>query len=362
VERIKRIHSALASRRSGEYVAAAELACRNIEFCKAIDSMVGDTAAMRQVRHDTWAAAFGESLAVTQGRAPLIHRTPVRIHGETGTGKELIAQALSKAEPGSWNAHSGRWSPAPFEAVNLASIPVDLVAGALFGYEAGAHSTAGKAKVGILKQCHKGAVFLDEIAELPLPTQVALLRCLQEGKVRPLGALHDIEAQPRIISATHQSLLRLVEEGKFRRDLYHRLSAAVISLPPLRQRLADIPLLVEHVLLAVEPAERTVLREKVWSWLARVPTNYSWPGNVRELGLAVHVLALGLEPTLEEGGADSKDALIPQQLVDGAWTLEQVKRWYAELVLKQSPSQTEAAERLGVDRGTLKKLVKSNGR
>lgn len=338
-----------------------DLAARHGQVCQALDSLVGDTPAMRQVRRDTWAAAFGENLAAVLGRAPLIHTTPVRIQGETGTGKELVGQAIGKAAPSRWDAKTRRWIPAPFEAINLASVPADLVAGTLFGHEKGAYSAAYKSRVGILAQCHEGVVFLDEIAELPLPTQVALLRCLQEGKVRPLGAPHDVSAQPRIVSATHQPLRTLVDQGKFRRDLYHRLSAVTITLPPLRERRSDIRILAEHMLNEVEPMERTMLLERVNAWLQRVPENYRWPGNVRELGLAVKVLGLGLVPRLEDGDTFSQSDIAPQSLLDGEWSLDQVKRWYAERVLQQCNNQTHAAQRLGIDRNTLKKLVKSHG-
>lgn len=346
---------------ANERLIVAELASRSAQVRAALDSIVGNTEVMRKVRRDTWAAAFGASLAVTVARASLIRTTPILIQGETGTGKELIGQALGKAEQGTWDEKTGQWNPAPFEAVHLGSIPTELVAAALFGFEKGAHSKADKSQKGILEKCHKGAVFFDEIAELPKSTQVALLRCLQEGKVRPLGAPRDVDAHPRILSATHQSLPELVEQGAFRRDLYHRLSAVMIEIPPLRARPSDIPLIAEHILVNVEASERGPLLESVKRWLAKHPT-YTWPGNVRELGLVVRALALGLDPKRDEAGAASPDALLPKEVVNGAWTMEQMKRWYAEHVLKHSSSQTEAAQRLDMDRGTLMKLVKAHGR
>lgn len=351
---------ALKDRFPKESHVVAELASRGTAVRGALDAIVGDSEVMREVRRDTWAAAFGESLAVTVARASLIRTTPVLIQGETGTGKELIGQALGRAEQGVWNKKTGQWSPAPFEAVHLGSIPEALVADALFGHEKGAHSTASKEQKGILEKCHAGAVFFDEIAELPKSTQVALLRCLQEGKVRRLGALVDVDARPRILSATHQSLPNLVSQDVFRRDLYHRLSAVIIQIPPLRARPTDIPLIAEHILIDVAASERGPLLELVKQWLAEQP-NYAWPGNVRELGLVVRALALGLAPKRNEPGVTSTDALLPKKLVDGEWTMEQVKRWYAEYVFRRSSSQIEAARRLGMDRGTLMKLVKSHG-
>ena len=331
-----------------------ELVARSLEVQAALDRIVGDTPVMRRVRGDGWSAAFGESLANVHSLGPLIQSTPVLIIGETGTGKELIGQALCRSMPGKWEEKDSRWVPARNESVHLASLPDTLVESTLFGHAKEAFTGAHKEVTGVLERCHRGVVFLDEVAELPLKTQVALLRTLQEGKVRRLGDSEDKDAAPRVVSATHQSLDRLIEEGRFREDLYHRLSSVVLTLPPLRERRDDIPLLAEAEISKADAALRGVLKDRVTQFLDKA-RDYPWPGNVRELSKIVRTLALGLSPALASSRRERLD--VPEEVVSGSWDLEQVKSWYANRVRARSSSATEAAQRLDVDRGTLRKLL-----
>lgn len=368
----------------------AELAARSLAVTAALDAIVGDSEAMRDVRRQGWAAAFGESLDRVPGLARLLRSTPVLILGETGTGKELVASALCRSMPGRFTQAQG-WQPAAAESVHLAALPPTLVQSTLFGYEKGAFTGAARDKEGIFERCHEGVVFLDEVAELPPDTQVALLRTLQEGKVRRLDARDERAAAPRVVSATHRDLEQLVADGSFRLDLYHRLSSVVIRLPPLRERRADIPLLVEKELREkVDPALRGELKEKFDRFLAEA-ADYDWPGNVRELQTVMHTLALGLKPRLaarpgparrppgdaagaqpaqtaqtahsaETGRSDASavelpEAPLPEALVQGRWSLIRAQAWYCRHVMARTRTREEAARTLGIDRGTLRRYL-----
>ncbi|WP_232293228.1 sigma 54-interacting transcriptional regulator [Stigmatella aurantiaca] len=335
--------------------ACAELAARCLAVKDALDLIVGDTEMMRRVRQEAWGAAFGQNLALVRGLAPLIQTTPVLIRGETGTGKELVGQALCRSMPGTWR--DGTWTPPPSQSVHLAALPDTLVESTLFGHKKGSFTGAGEMK-GVFELCHEGVVFLDEVAELPLKTQVSLLRALQEGKVRPLGSKRDAPAAPRVVSATHQPLEDHMRKGRFREDLYHRLSSVIIQLPPLRDRREDIPLIAEAEIEKADASVRPELKDRFTRFIEK-KKDYAWPGNVRELSKVVRALALGLEPHAAPHPAGHGGHL-PEALSDGTWTIEQVRSWYAAHVRGLSPNLSEAAERLGVDRGTLRKLLKEH--
>lgn len=334
--------------------ACVEVAGRALRVMAALDAIVGSTRVMRDVRKTCWAATFGERLDTVSSMHRLLQTTPVLIHGPTGTGKELVAQALCLSMRGEWNAKGG-WLPAPAESVHLASLPATFLESALFGHEQGAYSGAHKSRKGVFERCHGGVVFLDEIAELPMGAQVSLLRTLQEGRARKLGADQDHDAAPRIVSATHKDLEKLVEEGTFRADLLHRLSSVVIEIPPLVKRLQDIPALVEKVAIELaEPASRTTLRDKFEQFMKDHP-DYDWPGNVRELHAVVRTLALGLEPRLRARTSEKKTTQdLPREMVEGSLSLREVQRWYCQQVVQKKASKTLAARSLGIDRGTLR--------
>ncbi len=202
----------------------------------------------------------------------------VVLHGETGTGKELVARALHRT-----SARTGH----PFVAVNCAAIHPETMLAELFGHIRGAYTGALKPREGLVRSAHRGTLFLDEVGDMPAAMQVALLRTLQERSVRPVGGTRDLPADVRVIAATHQDLGRAVAEGRFREDLYHRLNVMEIELPPLRERLEDIPALAAHFLHQEEGPRRT-LPNTALAALAR----YGWPGNVRELANVIQASAL----------------------------------------------------------------------
>ena len=210
----------------------------------------------------------------------------VLIIGESGTGKELVAKAI--------HSSSGRAGRA-FVPVNCASLSENLLESELFGHVKGAFTGAVRNKDGLFVAADGGTLFLDEIGSVPLPTQLALLRALQEHEVRPVGAVQSIPVNVRVVAATNENLEQLLAEGRLRQDLYYRLSAFTLKVPPLRERAGDLPLLAAAFLNRLSPEEGPVLQlaEDASVALAR----HAWPGNVREL---VHALERGA--TLCEGG------------------------------------------------------------
>jgi two-component system response regulator AtoC len=201
------------------------------------------------------------------------YRTTVLIQGESGTGKELVARALHR--------HSSRRDK-PFVAINCGAIPETLMESELFGHKRGAFTDAHTDKPGIFQEAHGGTLFLDEIGELSLPLQVKLLRVLQESVVRPLGSNKDIAVDVRVIAASVRDLAREVAEGRFREDLYYRLNVLQIVVPPLRERVDDISLLIDHFIARNNARLGTHIRG-IDPRAKRLLMAYHWPGNVREL-------------------------------------------------------------------------------
>ena len=197
---------------------------------------------------------------------------PVLILGESGTGKELVAHSIHSNGP---NATK------PFIPVDCSSIVPTLMESELFGHVKGAFTGATRAKDGLLVAAQGGTVFLDEIGELPLDLQAKLLRALQEKEIRPVGATHRIPINVRILAATNQDLATMVEQGRFRKDLYYRLNVVKLQMPPLRERREDIPLLAAHFLERIGREHHKTFR--LSGEVVGLLTEYPWPGNVREL-------------------------------------------------------------------------------
>src|SRR3954466_12556808 len=259
------------------------------------------------------------------GQLPLIGRSPamqeiyraiarlmgtdltVMITGESGTGKELVARALHDF---------GKRRAGPFVAINMAAIPRELIESELFGHEKGAFTGAHSRGIGLFEQARGGTLFLDEIGDMPPEAQTRLLRVLQEGEYMTVGGRTPIKANVRIVAATHRDLRRLIQQGLFREDLFYRLNVVPIRLPPLRERLDDIPELANHFLRA---ATMDGLPTKVLSTdaMARL-RQHRWPGNVRELENLVRRLSalyseeiIGVE-TIESELADAVLVLEPE--------------------------------------------------
>jgi len=217
------------------------------------------------------APQFRAALAIAAKAARA--RVPVLIEGESGVGKEVVAEAIHAASP----RHSK-----PVVRVNCGAIPANLVESELFGHEKGAFTGAFERKIGRFQEADGGTILLDEIGEMPLEAQVKLLRVLQSGEVHPIGARHVSEVDVRVIAATNKTLLTEVEEGRFREDLYYRLNVVQVTIPPLRERAGDIAPLARHLLarIAEQPGLRPLgITDDAIALLA----GYDWPGNVRQL-------------------------------------------------------------------------------
>src|SRR5215813_11591924 len=197
----------------------------------------------------------------------------VLIEGETGTGKDVIARAIHDASPRRRNR---------FVALNCAAIPCSLLESELFGYEKGAFTGAVNQTIGRFQAADHGTLFLDEIGDLPLELQPKLLRALQEKQFERLGGGHTLQVDVRIIAATNQDLGRMVEERKFRADLYYRLNVFPMTLPPLRERGQDIPLLVEHFVQKFAERQGKLI-DHVPDEVMKTLERHDWPGNIREL-------------------------------------------------------------------------------
>jgi len=214
---------------------------------------------------------LAEAKLAAQSEAALL------IQGESGTGKELLARAIHRASP-----RRGK----PFVAINCGAIPAELLESELFGHVKGAFTGATRDHPGLFQSANGGTVFLDEIGDMPLPLQVKLLRVLQEGEVRAVGATETRAVDVRILSATHRDLEEAIADGSFREDLYYRLNVVNLRLPPLRERREDIPLLAQHFLAALTEKYRRRIRGFAPDALDML-TAADWPGNIRQLANAL---------------------------------------------------------------------------
>ncbi len=291
---------------------------------------------------------------------------PVLLRGETGTGKELAARALHRF---------GRHPGGPFVAVNCGAIPEGLVESELFGHRKGAFTGAVSDRRGAVEQAHGGTLLLDEVGELPPPVQVKLLRFLQEGEIRPVGGERTSRPDVRVVAATHRDLRREAAAGRFREDLYYRLAAYEIVIPPLRQRATDIPALVRTFFerstadLGIHDAEGPT--GQVLEYLQGLP----WPGNVRQLQNVVQraLVDLGGLADLEgvrhlaraagaESAPDGEARESPGPAIGSDLTLEELERLHIEAVLARcGGNKTRAAAILGIERKTLYRKLERYG-
>ena len=278
--------------------------------------------------------------------------TTVLIDGETGTGKELVARAIHGA-----SARADR----PFVAVDCAALPETLFESELFGHERGAFTGALAARRGLLETSTGGTCLLDEIGELTAPLQAKLLRTLQERTIRRVGGNDAIPVNVRIVAATNRDLQKLAAEGAFREDLYYRLNVVTITVPPLRERAADIPLLAQHFLEKFAREGGRPVKRLAPEALA-VLIAFRWPGNVRELEHAIErAVALSSSETILPDDFPAHLRHEPPRaplLPSAGMTLEEVKRWYVNEVLEEAGgNKVRAAELLGIDRRTLYRIL-----
>lgn len=306
------------------------------------------------------APQFRAALAIAAKAARA--RVPVLLEGESGVGKEVVAEAIHAASPRvrkSW------------VAVNCGAIPENLVESELFGHERGAFTGAFERKAGRFQEADGGTIFLDEVGELPLDAQVKLLRVLQSGEIQPIGARVTRDVDVRVIAATNKKLDEEVAAGRFREDLYYRLNVVQVTIPPLRQRAADIPALARHLLarIATQPGMRGLgITDEALSLLMA----FSWPGNVRQLQNALFRAAVLCDgealtsadfPQIALQNFDDSAPLVAPAAAGGVTlfeadghirNLEEIEADVIRLAIGHYRGRmTEVARRLGIGRSTL---------
>ncbi len=313
-------------------------------------------------KHDRYGEIIGKSPAMHDIyrviEAVSRNKSNVLLHGENGTGKELVARTIHKKSP---------LADRPFLAVNCGALADTLLESQLFGHRKGAFTGAIEDHDGVFQAAEGGTLFLDEIAEIPLPLQVKFLRAIQEKEVTPLGSTRAVQVDVRIIAATNRDLETAVQEGSFRTDLFYRLNVVAIHIPPLRDRPQDIPLLIDHFIgefsqsYGVEPKRVTPEAQK------RL-VDYSWPGNIRELQNVIErAFALSGDPVIGEQdlpprllapvGGPGMDAELSDPL-----PFDELERLNILAALRKSGgNKNEAARLLHIDRQRLYRKLEKYG-
>ena len=308
----------------------------------------------------------GTSVAMRNLRAAVARlatqELPILIRGESGTGKELVARALHE---------TGVRRGQPFVALNCGAIPESLIDSELFGHAKGAFTGAMAERAGVFVEADGGTLFLDEIGDMPLAVQARLLRVLQEGEVRPLGSTGVRKVNVRVIAATHVDLAKAVDQGRFRLDLLYRLDVVTVAVPPLRDRIDDVPLLAAHFLRKHGGAGAPTIDGEALELM----NQYAWPGNVRELENALmHAIALHHGESIGPAalpfqivpfalGTQKLDLLdesaeLPPMMEAKHQMISTFEQSYISKVLRKSKgSVSEAARMAGLDRANFKRLL-----
>jgi DNA-binding NtrC family response regulator len=284
--------------------------------------------------------------------------TSVVIHGESGTGKELLASFIHQ--------HSQR-AERPFVAFNCGALHEEIAASELFGHEKGAFTGANATKIGLFEAAHGGTLFLDEVAEMPLLMQVKLLRVLQERELMRVGSTHPIDVDVRVIAASNRDLRAAVEEGQMRNDLYFRLNVVTLSLPALRERRDDIPLLAYYFVRKFSTMMKRDVQEISTEAMQRL-VDYDYPGNVRELsnfierGIALaHGKTLDIQHLPQNLGSLSVRVFKPEMAATPTTLKEQETEHILHALKLAEGNRTQAAKILGIDRVSLWRKLKKLG-
>lgn len=323
-------------------------------------------------REDSWRNSLvGESKAMEKVfrvvRLIGARRSTVLISGETGTGKEMVARAIHMASPR---------SHLPMVAVNCSALPENLLEAELFGHVKGAFTGAISNRVGRFEQAHRSTIFLDEVGDMPLDLQAKLLRVLQEREFQRLGSSETIKVDVRVLAASNVCLMERIREGRFREDLFYRLNVVPLSLPPLKDRSRDIPILVEHFIQKICQQEGLPLRQVTPETVARL-ARYDWPGNVRQLENAVE-MAIALSgdrqvlfpgdfpmPSItrpESVASTAPHIAVPDDGLDFEQTVERIERAILEQAMRKTGgNKKQAADMLRLKRTTFSAKLKSLG-
>ena len=301
------------------------------------EDIIGRSEAMQEV--------FSMIKAVTDTNATVL------ITGETGTGKELVARAIHSNS-------SQRYGP--FVATSCGALPETLLESELFGYEKGAFTGADRTKKGRFELAHGGTLFLDEVGDISMKTQIRLLRVLQEKSFSRLGGTEQIKVDVRLVSATNRDLVAAIEEGSFRSDLYYRLNVVSIQLPPLRERIDDVPLLAAHFINKYN-VEFNKKFDRVDRKAMDFMLDYHWPGNVRELENVIErALVIDQGPQMKVKHLPFCD--IESPLTEEPRSLQEVERSHIEKMLQRNDwNIAKTARLLNIDRSTLHKKIKKFG-
>jgi two-component system response regulator HydG len=319
-----------------------------LEVRERFGDIIGSSAPMREVYRTIDSVSHSAST--------------VLIQGESGTGKELVARAVHARGPR---------SNKPFVPVNCSAIPENLVESELFGHLRGSFTGAVTTREGLFEAADTGTIMLDEVGELPLHVQVKLLRTLQEGEIKPVGASESTKVDVRVIAATNVNLHKAMLEGTFREDLYYRLNVITIRIPPLRERIEDIPLLAYHFLRKYALRSGRDIR-RISLEAMRALRSYNWPGNVRELENAIErsvVMVRSdviLPSDLPSAVVESHDAMVPKNMLYDMPFSEAKKRvvdnfereYVTEVLRRAGGNVSEAARQASLDRSNFRRIVK----
>lgn len=323
-----------------------KLRTENILLKKEIDEkyqIIGESQVMRDL------IAKIMSVAPTNSR--------VLIFGENGTGKELVARAIHR---------NSKRSDRPFIQVNCAAIPDDLIESELFGHERGSFTGAITRSIGKFEQANNATLFLDEIGDMSIRTQSKVLKAIEEGEFTRIGGKEPIKVDVRIISATNKDLQQEVEQGRFREDLYYRLNVIPIYVPPLRERIEDIPLLVSYFLSKFS-AENGVKEKRISQSAMKLLQSYHWPGNVRELkNLIERLVIMVSSDSIEVGDLPNNLFEQPKTTKLSAVELRKAKNDFEREYILQTLRScdwniTETAKKLGIERTNLHRKMKQYG-
>ena len=324
---------------------------REVQRRYAFENLIGSSPAIQRVFE------VMEKVATTAAT--------VLLSGETGTGKDLVARAIH---------YAGARKSARFVAQNCGALPDTLLESELFGHKRGAFTGAHEDKKGLFELAHNGTIFLDEIGETNPGMQVRLLRVLQDGEVRPLGASDVRKVDVRVIAATNRDLRKMVQEGAFREDLYYRLRVVEITIPPLRERREDIPVLAHHFLEDANKRMGRSIKGFTNAVMDRLVA-HQWSGNVRELANEIErIVALAGDadtitvdmlsehvrgrPALDDASAGGEEAV---ELSDMTLAVDELKRKLIRQALEEVGSKSKASEKLGIPRQSLQKMMKRLG-
>ncbi|KAA0259319.1 sigma-54-dependent Fis family transcriptional regulator [Deferribacter autotrophicus] len=311
----------------------------NHECCKELDDIIGLSESVLKVK--------SEIINVAPSDATVL------ITGESGTGKELVARAIHKMSDRKDN---------PFIPINCSAIPSDLLESELFGYKKGAFTGANNDKIGIFEAANNGTIFLDEIGEMPLFLQAKLLRVLQEGVIRPIGSNREIKVNTRVIAATNKNLINEVKEGRFREDLFYRLNVINIHLPPLRERLEDLLLLVNYFIKKYSEKFNKQVSDISFAAM-RMLENYSFPGNIRELENIIEravliertnkILPSSIDIKITDE-VKTEEVEIPENFSLDKYIENIEKKYIKKALMLTNGNQSRAAKKLGISLRSLR--------